>query len=174
MKRKAIIFGLKGIKLTHEEKKLIKLHKPWGIILFSRNIKNLNQVKILINNIKSIINDKNYPILIDQEGGRVSRLDNLIDTTPFSQEFFGKVYQKNKNKFFNYYKTYVNSICNVLDEIGININTVPVLDVRRKKSHSIIGSRSFSQNPEIVSKLGKVCIDFYMRNCKMVLRTLTS
>ena len=47
MKRKAIIFGLKGIKLTHEEKKLIKLHKPWGIILFSRNIKNLNQVKIL-------------------------------------------------------------------------------------------------------------------------------
>jgi len=161
MKRKAIIFGLKGIKLTHEEKKLIKLHKPWGIILFSRNIKNLNQVKILINNIKSIINDKNYPILIDQEGGRVSRLDNLIDTTPFSQEFFGKVYQKNKNKFFNYYKTYVNSICNVLDEIGININTVPVLDIKRNNAHKIIGDRSFSKYSENVTKLGKICTKLY-------------
>ncbi len=161
MKRKAIIFGIRGSKLTNDEKRLIKFHKPWGIILFSRNIKNLNQAKLLIKNIRSIIKDKKYPILIDQEGGRVGRLNNLIDTTIFSQEFFGNIYIKNKNKFFNYYKTYVNSVCNIFNEIGINVNTVPVLDVKKNKSHKIIGDRSFSKNSEIVSKLGKICTSLY-------------
>ena len=58
MKRKAIIFGIKGIKLTIEERHLIKNTKPWGIILFSRNIKDLLQLRLLINDIKTIIKDK--------------------------------------------------------------------------------------------------------------------
>ena len=70
MNRKAIIFGIKGTKLTTEERYLLKTEKPWGIILFSRNIKNLIQLKFLINDIRKSIKDKNYPILIDQEGGR--------------------------------------------------------------------------------------------------------
>ena len=74
MKRKAVIFGIKGNKLSKKEKFLLETEKPWGIILFSRNIKNLFQLKLLINSIKNIFKDKNYPILIDQEGGRVSRL----------------------------------------------------------------------------------------------------
>ena len=74
MRRKAIIFGIGGTKLTSEERNLLKTEKPWGIILFSRNIKNLFQLKFLISDIKKSIKDKNYPILIDQEGGRVSRL----------------------------------------------------------------------------------------------------
>ena len=61
MKRKAIIFGIKGTKLTVEEKYLLKTEKPWGIILFSRNIKNLFQLKFLVNDIRKSIKDKNYP-----------------------------------------------------------------------------------------------------------------
>ena len=79
MKRKAIIIGIRGSKLTVEERYLLKTQKPWGIILFSRNIKNLIQLKFLINDIRKSIKDKNYPILIDQEGGRVSRLNKIID-----------------------------------------------------------------------------------------------
>jgi len=48
--------------------------------------------------------------------------------------------------------------------VGININTVPVLDVRRKYSHDIIGDRSFSNDPNTVSKIGKICIDLYKKN----------
>ena len=48
--------------------------------------------------------------------------------------------------------------------MGININTVPVLDVKRKNSHKVIGDRSFSENPEIVSELGKICIELHERN----------
>ena len=161
MKRKAIIFGIKGCTLTKDEKKLIKHHKPWGIILFSRNIKNLDQIKILVENIKSLVNDKKYPILIDQEGGSVSRFNNLLDTATLSQQYFGNIYKKNKNKFFNYYKAYVNGVCNVLDEIGININTVPVLDVKRDNAHKIIGDRSFSKYPKKVKKLGEICTKLY-------------
>ena len=75
MNRKAVIFGLSGYKLTAEEKKILKKEKPWGVILFSRNINDLYQLKKLINNIKTIAKDKKYPILIDQEGGKVSRLN---------------------------------------------------------------------------------------------------
>ena len=87
MKRKSIIFGISGIKLTLEEIKILKFYKPWGVILFSRNIKNIKQLKKLVHHIKRCVNDKFYPILIDQEGGKVSRLNKIIDLRVFSQDF---------------------------------------------------------------------------------------
>ena len=164
MNRKAIIFGIKGHKLLSKEKHFLKKTKPWGIIIFSRNIKDLKQLKKLTNSIKKIFKDKKYPILIDQEGGKVSRLNKIINLSYFSQDFFCKLYKKDKKLFFIFYEIYINKVCEILNKVGININTTPVLDVRRKKTHNIIGSRSFSNRPEIVSKLGNVCIDFYNRN----------
>ena len=77
MNRKAIIFGIKGHLLSKSEKELIKKTKPWGIILFSRNVKDIEQLKKLILQIKKIFNDKKYPILMDVEGGKVSRIDKI-------------------------------------------------------------------------------------------------
>ena len=164
MNRKAIIFGIKGCKLTHQERKLFKKNKPWGIILFTRNVNNILQLKNLVTDIKKIFKDNNFPILIDQEGGRVSRLNNIIDFSLFSQNFFAKLYIKDKKSFINHYKIYIDTVCNILKFVGININTVPVLDVWRNVSNSIIGNRSFSKNEKYVTKLGKYCIDFYERN----------
>ena len=164
MNRKAVIFGIKEYKLTSKEKILFKKMHPWGLILFSRNIKNIFQLKKLVLDIKKIFKDENYPILIDQEGGKVSRLNKIIDLSIFSQNFFGKSYFKNKKLFYNSYKIHINMVCDILKKVGININTVPVLDVRRKQSHNIIGSRSFSANPIVVSNLGKLCIHFYESN----------
>ena len=164
MNRKAVIFGLSGYKLTAKEKKILKKEKPWGIILFSRNINDLYQLKTLIKNIKTIVKDKKYPILIDQEGGKVSRLNKIVDFSVFSQEFFGKLYNKDKTLFFYYYKIYITKVCDLFNKVGININTAPVLDIKRKKSHNIIGTRSFSEKTSQVSKLGKFCINFYNKN----------
>ena len=100
MNRKAIIFGIKGTKLSNEEKYLLKIEKPWGIILFSRNIKNLFQLKFLIDDIRKTIKDKNYPILIDQEGGRISRLNEIIDLSLFSQDSLIRFIRGNKFKIF--------------------------------------------------------------------------
>ena len=99
MNRRAIIIGVKGLNLSTREKKFLKKYKPWGIILFSRNIKDIQQLKKLVDNIKKIVNDKYYPVLIDQEGGKVSRLDKIIDFSCFSQSFFNHLYIKDKKLF---------------------------------------------------------------------------
>ena len=164
MNKKAIIFGIKGYKLSYKEKNLFKKIKPWGIILFSRNIKNIHQLQELISEIKKIQRDKNYPILIDQEGGKVSRLNKIINLSFFSQNYFSQLYKKDKKLFKILYKNYINKTCDILNKVGININITPVLDVRRKITNKIIGSRSFSKNPFEVIKLGKFCINFYQKN----------
>ena len=144
--RKALIFGISSYKLKKNEKLFLKKVKPWGIILFSRNIKSLDQLKRLASEIKKVFNDVNFPILIDVEGGRVTRLSKILDLSTFTQDYFGKIYKKDKNFFLNNYKVFIDTVSNILNYVGININTVPVLDVRRKDSHNVIASRSFSMN----------------------------
>ena len=94
--RKSFIVGLKGISITKNEIFFLKKYKPWGVILFSRNIKSIEQSQKLIAKIKSIFKDINYPILIDQEGGRVSRLEKIINTKTFSANYFALIYKKIK------------------------------------------------------------------------------
>ena len=163
-KRRSFITGIKGTKLSQKEISFLKKYKPWGIILFSRNIISISQTQKLTSHIKKLFNDLNYPILIDEEGGRVSRLSKFIDNSIFSAEFFTNLYKNNKKKFYIYYDVYVNQICYLLNLLGININTVPVLDVRRKITNKVIGNRSFSSDPFLVSKLGKICINKFHKN----------
>ena len=92
-KRKAFIVGIKGTILTKKEKYFLKQYKPWGIILFSRNIKNLNQIKKLTRDIRIQFNDYKYPIMIDQEGGRINRLKTFIDTNSLTGEYFGHLFK---------------------------------------------------------------------------------
>ena len=99
--------------------------------------------------------------MIDQEGGRVNRLKKIFDTGTLTGKFFGKLYSKDKKKFFLYYKTFIDQTSFFLKSIGVNINTLPVLDIRSKGSSSIIGDRSFSKNPKIVSKIGDICINLF-------------
>ena len=162
--RRSFIIGIKGIKLNKNEIIFLKKYKPWGIILFSRNIKTIDQTQKLTKHIKKLFKDKNYPILIDEEGGQVSRLNKFIDNSIFSAEFFSTLYTKDKKKFYIYYNIYVKQIAYLLNLLGININTVPVLDVRRKITNNVIGNRSFSSNPFQVSKLGKICINKFHDN----------
>ena len=98
-KRKAFITGLKSHKLLSYEKKFLKKFQPWGIILFSRNIKSISQAKLLTSQIRKLFNDPKYPILIDQEGGRVNRLKNIISFDNLTAEYFGELYKKDKRKF---------------------------------------------------------------------------
>ena len=91
MKKKAIIVRIKGLKVTNKEKLLFSKENPWGVILFTRNIKSLNQVTLLIKNIKNLSKNKKFPILIDEEGSTVSRLRNIINHN-ISANYFGKLY----------------------------------------------------------------------------------
>ena len=162
--RRAFIVGLKSTEISSKEQLFLKKYKPWGIILFTRNIKNLNQTKKLTSKIRNIFNDKKYPIMIDQEGGRVSRLENIISFKNLTSDFFGKKYVKNKKDFDIYFKIFIDKTSYLLKELGININSVPVLDLKISGSSKIIGDRSFSRDPNIVSKIGDICIKAYKEN----------
>ena len=162
--RRAFIVGLKSTEISSKEQLFLKKYKPWGIILFTRNIKNLNQTKKLTSKIRNIFDDKKYPIMIDQEGGRVSRLENIISFKNLTSDFFGKKYVKNKKDFDIYFKIFIDKTSYLLKELGININSVPVLDLKISGSNKIIGDRSFSKDPNIVSKIGDICIQTYKEN----------
>ena len=162
--RRSFVVGIKSKKLTKKEKFFLKKYKPWGIILFTRNILNIKQTSKLTSSIRKIFNDKNYPILIDQEGGKVNRLKNIILFENLTSEFFGDKYTKNFKEFKFFYKLFVDKTSYLLKAIGANINTVPVLDLRVKNSSNIIGNRSFSKDPKIVSKIGDYCINHFNEN----------
>ena len=162
--RRSFIVGIKSTILLSKEKKFLKKYKPWGVILFARNIKNIEQTFKLTKSIRKIFNDNKYPILVDQEGGRVNRLKNIISFDNLTSEFFGKKYIKNYKEFNFFYKLFIDKTSYLLRLLGININTVPVLDLRIKGASNIIGDRSFSKNPRIVSKIGDYCIKYFKEN----------
>ena len=162
--RRSFIVGIKSTKLNNKEKIFLRKFKPWGVILFTRNIKNINQTFKLTSSIRKIFNDKNYPILIDQEGGRVNRLKNIISFDNLTSEFFGQLYVKNYKEFEIYYRLFIDKTSYLLKLIGVNLNTSPVLDLRVKGASNIIGDRSFSKDPKIVSKIGDYCINFFHKN----------
>jgi len=164
MNKRSFITGIKSTTVSKKEKKFLNDYKPWGVILFSRNIKSIKQTKKLTDEIKKIFKDTKYPILIDQEGGRVNRLKKIFNAEPLTGEFFGKLYLKDKRKFNYYYKIFINQTSYLLKLIGVNINTLPVLDLRSNKGSAVIGDRSFSNNVKIVSKIGDICINYFHKN----------
>ena len=101
---------------------------------------------------------------MDQEGGRVNRLKNIISFDNLTSEFFGNKFIKNYREFNFFYKLFIDKTSYLLRLLGININTVPVLDLKIKGANKVIGDRSFSRNPKIVSKIGDYCIKYFKEN----------
>ncbi len=159
MKCKALIISLNGTELSKMEKELLSKKKPWGVILFKRNLKSFNQIKNLTSQIRKLTKKRKFPIIIDEEGENVSRLRNIINHN-ISANFFGKLYNENKTFCLKLFKHYIFSLSKTLKSLGININTIPVLDVLRNNTNSVIGNRSFSKDKKIVKELGTLMIRY--------------
>ena len=157
MKLKALIISIKGTKLSKSEKIILSKKKPWGIILFKRNLKSNNQIKKLTSEIKKLTKNNKFPIIIDEEGKNVSRLKDIIHHNT-TANFFGKLYKQDKVFCIKILNQYLHSLSEILKNLGININTIPVLDVLRSSTSKIIGDRSFSKNKKIVRELGNYTI----------------
>ena len=151
---KSIIIGISGLSLSSKEISLLKNYLPLGVILFSRNIKNNKQLKKLTSHIRDILGVKCL-IFIDQEGGKVQRLKQPNCPNYPAADIFGELAEKSTTDavravYLNYYL-----LGNNLINVGINVNCAPCLDVKSLKTHSVIGNRSFSSNPHVVSLLGE-------------------
>ena len=163
MKVKALIISLSGTELSKMEKKILSKEKPWGVILFKRNLKSLNQIKNLTSQIRKLTKNKKFPIIIDEEGENVSRLKNIIKHN-ISANFFGKLYNENKTFCLKLFKHYIFSLSKTLKILGINVNTIPVLDVLRNNTNKVIGNRSFSKDKKIVKELGAFTVGYLRLN----------
>ncbi len=163
MKLKSLIVSIKGVKLSKAEANLFSKEKPWGVILFKRNLKSSDQIKRLILKIKNLTKNRKFPILIDEEGSSVSRLANIM-RHDFSANFFGNLYGKNQSFCKKIYSHYIYSIAKTLKYLGFNINTIPVLDILRHNTNKVIGKRSFSFNKKIVNELGILTIKNLHKN----------
>ena len=163
MKCKALIISLSGTKLSKKEKTILSKEKPWGVILFKRNLKSFNQINNLTSKIRKLTKNKKFPIIIDEEGENVSRLKNIIKHN-ISANFFGELYNENKTFCLKLFKHYIFSLSKMLKNLGININTIPVLDVLRNNTNRVIGNRSFSKDKKIVKELGNLTVGYLHSN----------
>jgi beta-N-acetylhexosaminidase len=153
-----LIIGLEGTILNDNETKFLSDYKPWGVILFQRNCINHKDTLTLIDKIKSKTH-KDMPILIDQEGGQVSRLNYPEFPRTLSAKLFGDIFIKDKELALRALTLNINLIAGSLKDMGININTVPVLDIPSQKESGVIGDRAYSSDKDIVSQMGKIVLN---------------
>ena len=160
----SIIYGIAGLELTGAEINFFKDINPFGYILFARNIDNPQQLRKLCDDIRSISGDIDIPILIDQEGGRVQRMHkpHWQDRPP--AKAFGDLWQTSPSMAER--AVVINSmlIAADLNEMGININCAPLIDLPIKSASNAIGDRAFSNNIDIAVTLAKIQADSFLNN----------
>ena len=153
---KAVIFGCNGLKLRQAEMLFFEKHKPIGFILFSRNCRNPGQLRELIRALRGSINNQNAPILIDQEGGRVSRLGPPHWRLPPPAKVFADLAMKDIQLACEALNLNIRLIGQELRELGININCLPVLDTLFDDADPIISDRAYGNIGKNISILGRV------------------
>ncbi len=154
----AAIYGCSGHKLTAEERAFFAETRPWGFILFRRNVDTPDQVKALVAELRDSIGRAEAPVLIDQEGGRVQRLG-----PPHWPKYPpGSAYLKAVNDPMaarELVRLGARLIAHDLREVGITVDCVPVLDVPVPGAHDIIGDRAYAQDPATVTQLGRAAAE---------------
>jgi beta-N-acetylhexosaminidase len=147
--RTCAIYGCGGTVLSRAEQSFFSDARPWGFILFARNVDSLRKT----------VDDPMAPVLIDQEGGRVARLKPPHWRERLPAARFGALHAANPGAARE--AVYINArlIAHELHEIGINVNCAPVLDVPVEGADDIIGDRAFSRDPSVVGFLGRAMID---------------
>lgn len=154
----AAIYGCSGHKLTAEERAFFVETRPWGFILFRRNVDTPDQVKALVAELRDSIGRADAPVLIDQEGGRVQRLG-----PPHWPKYPpGSAYLKAVNDPMaarELVRLGARLIAHDLREVGITVDCVPVLDVPVPGAHDIIGDRAYAQEPATVTQLGRAAAE---------------
>lgn len=144
-----LVIDIVGKTLQPIERDLLEHPKVSGVILFTRNYESRQQLKDLIREIRQAKTD--LFIAVDQEGGRVQRFRDEFTRLPPIAEF-GNIYQKNPTHALELAEQSAYTMASELKDIDIDMSFAPVLDVNQGVS-LVIGDRSFSSDPKIVTAL---------------------
>ena len=156
---KPVIFGLSGLTLTDDEKRLFRDVEPAGYILFKRNIEDRAQVRALTDGIRELHGRDDVPVLIDQEGGRVARMRPPVWPDFPAGGAFDALYDIAPITAIEAARCNAEAIALSLNEVGINVDCLPVLDVRVPDTHSAIGDRALGSDPMRVAALGRAILE---------------
>ena len=137
-------------------------NQPAGLILFTRNCVTPDQVRRLTEDFKSAVGSAEIFVLIDQEGGRVKRL-----APPVWPEFpparaFGELYEASAERGLEAARLTSQLLASSLLQLGINVNTVPVLDIPVPGAHDIIGDRAYGCDGDVIAAIGEAVANGHM------------
>jgi beta-N-acetylhexosaminidase len=155
----ALFVGMPGYALSADEIAFFREADPFGLFLFRRNLDNPDQVRRLCAQFREAVGREDAPVYIDQEGGRVQRLDNGNWPLFRSLGSFGALARKDLELGKHALRLSSLAMAAMMAELGIGSGTTPVVDLARAGTHDVIGQRAFGDDPDLVTTLGRVVID---------------
>jgi len=154
-----LILGLAGAALTDDERAFFREVDPAGFILFKRNVADRAQMKALTDDLRAIAGRDDVPILIDQEGGRVARMQPPEWPAFPAGAAFDRLYELAPMSAIEAIRANAQALALMLREVGVNVDCLPLLDVRQPGAHDIIGDRALGTEPLRVAALGRATLE---------------
>ena len=151
----AVVFGCEGLSLRDNERRFFQDCDPLGFILFARNIETPDQVRKLVDDLRGCVGRADALVLIDQEGGRVARLQAPTWRKAPAAGRIGSLYEADPDAGLEAARLNGRLLAADLEPLGINVDCAPVLDLLFPETHAIIGDRSFGASPKAVTPLAR-------------------
>jgi beta-N-acetylhexosaminidase len=155
MQPRAFITGISGADLNADERAFIEAERPWGFILFKRNIEAPKQVARLVAELRKCAGRSDVPILIDQEGGRVQRLGPPHWPVYPAGAVFGTLYDLDPALGRSAARLSARLIAADLGELGISVDCLPLADVPVAGADAVIGDRAYGTEPAKVAAIAR-------------------
>jgi beta-N-acetylhexosaminidase len=155
MNTRAFITGVSGPELNGAEREFIRAERPWGFILFKRNIETPAQVTHLVNELRKEVARPDAPVLIDQEGGRVQRLGPPHWSIYPAGAVFSRLYDIDPASGLAAARLSARLIAADLDDVGVSVDCLPLADVPIAGADAVIGNRAYGTEPGKVAAIAR-------------------
>jgi beta-N-acetylhexosaminidase len=155
MTARAFITGVSGFTLTSDERDFMRTARPWGFILFKRNIETPAQVTALIAELREIIGEPDAPVLVDQEGGRVQRFGPPHWPVYPPGAVFGTLYDIDRKLGLTAARLSARLIAADLIDLGVTVDCLPLADVPVAGADAVIGNRAYGTEPGKVAAIAR-------------------
>jgi beta-N-acetylhexosaminidase len=155
MNSRAFITGVSGTELGAEEREFIRSQRPWGFILFKRNVETPEQVTLLVRELRKELGEPEAPVLIDQEGGRVQRLSPPHWPVYPPGAAFGALYDIERELGLTAARLSARLIAADLLELGVTVDCLPLADVPVAGADAVIGNRAYGTEPGKVAAIAR-------------------
>lgn len=156
---KPVIYGLSGLELGADERAFFGDVQPAGYILFKRNCRDRAQLRALTNSLRDLHGRDDVLIMIDQEGGRVARMQPPEWPAFPAGAAFDALYEKAPISGIEAARANAEALGLMLSEVGVTVDALPLLDVRQKGANDVIGDRAYGHEPMRVAAIGRAVIE---------------